>query len=252
MAGVEGFSVYPLKGMPEIKAGDDVAQIIYGVALETGTQFNEQDILCVASKAVASAEDTVVDLATITAGDLALSIHERIPRKDARAIQAIIDATGDPTGARLLIREKYIAGWLPNGLLLTSAGVDKHGNDRLILLPTDADASARAIGHEILEKTGVNVAVIITDSEGRQDKRGSAQIAIGVYGIPPIRISQVEAEDGDIKTNEETLCDMLAATAGILMGQRGFNCPAVIISGVDYTFDSAAQISQALNGNTLK
>lgn len=131
-------------------------------------------------------------------------------------------------------------------------GVDKLGSEELILLPENADASARAIGHKILELTGVNVAVIITDSEGRPDKRGSAQIAVGVYGIPPLRVSEAENEGGKIKRSEETICDMLAAGAALLMGQRGFNKPAVRIRGFDYTFSTDASINDALNGNTLK
>ena len=166
-------------------------------------------------------------------------------------MQAIIDVTGEPSGSRLEVKDNYVGGWLPNGLFLTSAGVDKLGSEELILLPENADASARAIGRKILELTDLNIAVIITDSEGRPDKRGSAQIAIGVYGIPPLRVSETESDDGKIRKSEETICDMLAASAALLMGQRGFNRPVVRISGFDYQFDAEATIGDALNGNRL-
>ena len=97
----------------------------------------------------------------------------------------------------------------------------------------------------------MNVAIIITDSEGRPDKRGSAQIAIGAYGIPPLRVSETEVDGGKIKRSEETICDMLAASAALLMGQRGFNRPVVRINGFDYKFDVDANINDALNDNTL-
>ena len=149
------------------------------------------------------------------------------------------------------MKDNYVGGWLPNGLFLTSAGIDKLSREKLIVLPENADMSARTIGRRILDLTGVNVAVIITDSEGRPDKRGSAQIAIGVYGISPLRISEVKSDDGKVKKSEETICDMLAATAALLMGQRGFNKPVVRINGFDYQFDAEATIDDALNGNSL-
>ncbi len=39
---------------------------------------------------------------------------------------------------------------------------------------------------------------------------------------------------------------MMAATAGLIMGQRGKNIPAVIIRGYNYTFDTHAKIEDAL------
>lgn len=248
----ERISIEAVPDMPQIIAGDDIGEIIVNRSQKAEFELKEYDILCIASKAVSSAEDNIVQLDTIEPSDVAHKIHERIPRKDVRAVQAIIDATGEPSGSRLEVKDNYVGGWLPNGLFLTSAGVDKLGSEELILLPEDADASARAIGYKILKLTGINVAVIITDSEGRPDKRGSAQIAIGVYGIPPLRISEAELGGGKTKKSEETICDMLAASAALLMGQRGFNRPVVRISGFDYQFDEKATIGEALNGNTLE
>jgi len=130
---------------------------------------------------------------------------------------------------------------------LTSSGVDKNGPEEVILLPEDADASARVIGKTILEATGINVGVIITDSDGRIDKKGATQIAIGIYGLPPIRSTETIDETGKPKVSEETVCDMLAASAALIMGQRGTNKPAVLIRGYDYKFDKNSSIRQALN-----
>lgn len=240
-------SIEAIPDMPQIVAGDDIGEIIVDRSQQAGFELQEHDVLCVASKAVSFAENNIVRLDTIVPSDVARRIHQSVPRKDVRAIQAIIDATGDPSGSRLEVEDNYVGGWLPNGLLLTSAGVDKLGSEKLILLPDNADASARAIGYRILALTGVNVAVVITDSEGRPDKRGSAQIAIGVYGLPPLRVSEAEDEDGKIKKSEETVCDMLAASAGLLMGQRGFDRPAVIIRGFEYEANPDATIKESLN-----
>lgn len=243
----ERISIQAIPNMPMIVKGDDIGEIIVAQTHSEDFPLRDKDILCVASKAVSSAEDNIIALADIEPSDVAREIHKSIPRKDVRAVQAIIDATGDPSGSRLEVRDNYIGGWLPNGLFLTSAGVDKLNSEEMILLPNDADASARSIGQKILELTGLNISVIITDSEGRPDKRGSAQIAIGVYGIPALRISEAQTDDGRVKSSEETVCDMLAASAALLMGQRGFNRPVVRIDGYDYDFDVNSTIGDALN-----
>jgi F420-0:gamma-glutamyl ligase len=154
---------------------------------------------------------------------------------------------GDPSGARLDISEDYIAGWLPNGIRLTSAGVDKIDSEHVMLLPENADASAREIGKTILEIISRRVGIIITDSDGRVEKKGSTQVAIGIYGIPALRTSEsVNQETGETKMVEETLCDLLAAAAALVMGQRGTNKPVVKISGVEYEFNEDSRITDAL------
>lgn len=234
-----------IPNIPYIHEGDNVGEVLVTTTKTEGFSFEEGDVLCVASKAVSLAEGRLVALDTVTVGDEAQELHKRIPRKDPRTLQLIIDATGADDVSRLDINGNYVAGWLPNGNRLTSAGVDKMGPEHVILLPEDPDESARAIGTTILEATGINVAVIITDSDGRVEKKGATQVAIGVYGIPPVRITE-HAEKGGVKRNEETTCDMLAAAAGLIMGQRGMNKPAVLIRGHEYEFDKTATIADAL------
>ncbi|HFP6038610.1 TPA: coenzyme F420-0:L-glutamate ligase, partial [Streptococcus pyogenes] len=50
-----------------------------------------------------------------------------------------------------------------------------------------------------------------------------------------------------IKFQEETLCDMIAACAGLVMGQRGTGIPAVLIKGLDYKWSENTSIKEALN-----
>lgn len=92
------------------------------------------------------------------------------------------------------------------------------------------------------------MAVVITDSDGREDKRGATQVAIGIYGIPPLRKTAVIDSNGEtIKFQEETLCDMIAASAGLVMGQRGTGIPAVIIKGIEYEWSETTNIKDAIN-----
>lgn len=207
-------------------------------------EFNirDNDILCIASKLISKSEGLFVDLNSISPSQLALRLHQQIPRKDPRLIQIIIDQTSDKSGKKLQISKNFIGGWLPNGLFLTSAGVDKIDAGTAIVLPKNCDEIAKRISDDIFDQLKVRVAIIITDSDGRIDKKGATQVAVGLYGISGLRKSQYQD-----KTNVETICDMLAASAGLLMGQKGKMLPIVKIHGIDYTFDKFATIRDAVN-----
>lgn len=246
-------TIEAVPNIPYIEAGQDIGEIILTAVDTAGMELHENDIMCIASKAVSIAEQRDINLAGVEVSDIAKKIHKEVPRKDPRTIQVMINETGKEDASRLVIQDNYIAGWLPNGLRLTSAGVDKMGAEAVILLPADPDQSARIIGQKILESTGVNTGVIITDSDGREDKKGATQIAIGVYGVPPLRITGSVSDDGRKNMAEETQCDMLAASAGLIMGQRGTNKPVVLIRGHQYEFDEKAKITDALvESNTLQ
>ena len=191
---------------------------------------------------ISKSEGLFVDLNSINPSQVALRLHQQIPRKDPRLIQIIIDQTGDKSGKELQISNNFVSGWLSNGLFLTSAGVDKIDADTAIILPKNCDEIAKKISDDIFDHLKVRVAIIITDSDGRIDKKGATQVAIGLYGVSGLRKSQYQD-----KTNVETICDMLAASAGLLMGQKGKMLPIVKVHGIDYVFDKFATIRDAVN-----
>ena len=204
--------------------------------------LHNNDVLCIASKLISKSEGLFVDLNSISPSQLALRLHQQIPRKDLRLIKIIIDQTEDKNDKKLQISKNFIGGWLPNGLFLTSAGVDKIDAGTAIVLPKNCDEIAKRISDDIFDQLKVRVAIIITDSDGRIDKKGATQVAVGLYGISGLRKSQHED-----KTNVETICDMLAASAGLLMGQKGKMLPIVKIHGIDYVFDKFVTIMDAVN-----
>ena len=235
-------TIEALHNFPKIERKCNLgAEIIRTIKNE---EFNirDNDILCIASKLISKSEGLFVDLNSINPSQVALRLHQQIPRKDPRLIQIIIDQTSDKSGKKLQISKNFIGGWLPNGLFLTSAGVDKIDAGTAIVLPKNCDEIAKRISDDIFDQLKVRVAIIITDSDGRIDKKGATQVAIGLYGVSGLRKSQYQD-----KTNVETICDMLAASAGLLMGQKGKMLPIVKIHGIDYVFDKFATIRDAVN-----
>ena len=235
-------TIEALHNFPKIERKCNLgAEIIRTIKNE---EFNirDNDILCIASKLISKSEGLFVDLNSINPSQVALRLHQQIPRKDPRLIQIIIDQTGDKSGKELQISNNFVSGWVSNGLFLTSAGVDKIDADTAIILPKNCDEIAKKISDDIFDHLKVRVAIIITDSDGRIDKKGATQVAIGLYGVSGLRKSQYQD-----KTNVETICDMLAASAGLLMGQKGKMLPIVKVHGIDYVFDKFATIRDAVN-----
>lgn len=235
-------TIEALHNFPKIERKCNLSAEIIRTIKNEEFNIRDNDILCIASKLISKSEGLFVDLKSINPSQLALCLHQQIPRKDPRLIQIIIDQTSDKSGKKLQISKNFIGGWLPNGLFLTSAGVDKIDAGTAIVLPKNCDEIAKRISDDIFDQLKVRVAIIITDSDGRIDKKGATQVAIGLYGVSGLRKSQYQD-----KTNVETICDMLVASAGLLMGQKGKMLPIVKIHGIDYTFDKFATIRDAVN-----
>ncbi|HDR8072396.1 TPA: coenzyme F420-0:L-glutamate ligase [Bacillus cereus] len=243
-------NIEAIPNIPRINKGDHIGEIIAMSAAKSRFEIKSGDILCVASKAISTAEGRDIDLGNIQPSELANQIHEKIPRKDPRIIQKMIDETGDPLGSKLEIDidNSYIGAWLPNGIRLTSAGIDKIDSEHVMLLPENPDLSAKKISESVQKTLNVKVGVIITDSDGRIEKLGATQIAIGLYGVPALRTSKsIDSVTGEIKKSVETFCDLLAATAGLIMGQRGTNKPIVKVSGLEYKFNENSRIIDSLS-----
>ena len=235
-------TIEALHNFPKIERKCNLSAEIIRTIKNKEFNIRDNDILCITSKLISKSEGLFVDLKSISPSQLALRLHQQIPRKDPRLIQIIIDQTSDKSGKKLQISKNFIGGWLPNGLFLTSAGVDKIDAGTAIVLPKNCNENAKRISDDIFDQLKVRVAIIITDSDGRIDKKGATQVAIGLYGVSGLRKSQYQD-----KTNVETICDMLAASAGLLMGQKGKMLPIVKVHGIDYVFDKFATIRDAVN-----
>lgn len=222
-------TIEALHNFPKIERKCNLSAEIIRTIKNEGFNIRDNDVLCIASKLISKSEGLFVHLNSINPSQLALRLHQQIPRKAPRLIQIIIDQTEDKSGKKLKISKNFIGGWLQNGLFLTSAGVDKIDAGTAIVLPKNCDEIAKRISDDIFDQLKVRVAIIITDSDGRIDKKGATQVAIGLYGVSGLRKSQYQD-----KTNVETICDMLAASAGLLMGQKGKMLPIVKIHGIDY------------------
>ena len=72
--------LFSVPNIPLVKMNDDIASIIYERATEAGFVFEENDVIVVASKIIAKAENAVVALKTIVPSEQAKEIAEKTGR----------------------------------------------------------------------------------------------------------------------------------------------------------------------------
>jgi len=232
---VQQFTAITVPGIPEIKEGVDIGTVVYEQSREIGGLSNG-DIIVVASKIISKAEGRIVDTSSIEVTDKAKELSQATG-KPAPVCQLILDESSD-----YIVRGRTIVAHHKLGYILTSAGVDQIDESHASLIPKDPDLSAKRIREIIEGLSGKKVAVVISDSEGREDRAGAGVVALGVSGIEPIR--RTTSPSG--KQQEETISDMIANAAGILIGQRGKNTPVVVIRGLNIGRNIEARLQDYL------
>jgi len=209
---VTGIQLIPVEGLPEIRPGDVLAQLIAGHAELCGG-----DVVVVTQKVVSKAEGRLV----------ALDPGDRSAR-----MQVVVDESVRVIRRRgdLLMTETR------HGFICANAGVDFSNVESgwAALLPVDPDRSARRIRDGLRATAGVEVAVIVSDTFGRTWRRGVTDVAIGcagVAGIVDLR-GTPDALGQELQVTEVCVADELAAAAELVMGKAS-GVPVAIVRGVD-------------------
>lgn len=225
--------VIPLRGLPELEEGDDLASLLVTAAAHAGG-FEHDDVVVVAQKAVSKVEGRVVDLSEVEPSPQA---RELAADQDPRRLEVILRESREIIRARppLVIAETR------HGYVCASAGVDAsnaRGPDTLVLLPIDPDASAERLHGRIRELTAVDVGVIVSDSFGRAWRRGTTDVALGVSGIVALRdlTGERDSVGYELHATEIAVADEIASAAELVMGKTN-GVPAAIVRGVHASGD---------------
>lgn len=223
----DSFEVFALQPFPTVTPGDSLAEAI--VTAAGPARLQDGDIVVVASKVVSIEERRRIELADVEPSGAAQELAAQTG-KDPRVVELILR---ESTAHRIAGPRGPIIAKHRLGYELTSAGVDRDGPEGAYLLPADPDRSARRIHEELVSRTGARVAVVVCDSDGRADRRGATVVAIGAAGITPLRVTTFVDSNGT-KRQEETLVDLVAAAAGIVIGQRGRGAPIAVLRGIRF------------------
>jgi coenzyme F420-0:L-glutamate ligase/coenzyme F420-1:gamma-L-glutamate ligase len=224
----------PIRGIPEIRPGDDLGEKIVWALAEMDLALMDGDILVVAQKIVSKAEGRLVNLESITPSEFAMEIAHR-QNRDARLVEVILSESTNIVRMddHVLITETR------HGFVCANSGVDRSnvvGKDWVSLLPDAPDDSALLLKTRLAELRHINTAVIITDTFGRAWREGLTNVAIGVAGIKPLKDLRGKTDDHgkELSATVLAVADEIAASSGLLM-RKTARIPVVIVRG--YFFD---------------
>src|SRR5690606_30465123 len=121
------------------------------------------------------------------------------------------------------------------GLVLAAAGVDASNTEpgTVLLLPEDPDGSARRIRAGLRERTGADVAVIVSDTLGRPWRNGLVDAAIGVAGLEPLNDlrGREDAHGNRLDATITAVADEIAAAAELVKGKLD-GVPVAVVRGL--------------------
>jgi coenzyme F420-0:L-glutamate ligase/coenzyme F420-1:gamma-L-glutamate ligase len=190
------------------------------------------DVIVVASKAVSKAEGRVVSLASVQPGERARALAAE-QDKDPRVVQLILDESVELLRARrgVLITETR------HGFVCANAGIDASnvpGDDRVVLLPEDPDASARALRAGLETARGVRPGVLVTDSFGRAWRLGQTDVAIGAAGVAVLDDwrGRRDHQGRELAATVLAAGDALAGAADLARSKDAGE-PAVLVRGLE-------------------
>jgi coenzyme F420-0:L-glutamate ligase/coenzyme F420-1:gamma-L-glutamate ligase len=226
--------IIPIERMPLVSEGDKLGELLVDSAEEQGTPLDERDIIVVTHKIVSKSEGRTVNLDTISPSAQAKELAEKTG-KDPALVEVVLMESKEliRIGPNSIITENK------NGAICANAGIDKSnvsGERNVVLLPKDPDKSAQEIRDDIRKLTNHEVAVIVSDTNGRPLRIGEINVAIGVAGIKATRDRRGEKDlfGYALRIKQTAIADELASAAELVIGQASEGIPAAIIRGYPY------------------
>ncbi len=221
-----------VEGLPEVVPGADLAELILASAHAGGLRPpGDADVVAIAHKVVSKAEGALRELAAVRPGERARRLaaaHD----KDARHVQVVLEETAELLRAQrgvLICRTHH-------GLVCANAGVDASNvaDGRLVTLPRDPDASARALRARLGELAGARPAVVISDSFGRAWRHGQCDLALGCAGLTPLDdwLGRRDALGRELRATWIAVADEIAAAADLARAKDARQ-PVVVVSGLE-------------------
>lgn len=237
-------TIFGVPGLPEIGTGATLGPMILAAAAEHGHPLADGDVVVVTSKIVAKAEGRTLELADVEPSVFAADWSRRWG-KDPRVTEVVLRESTRIVRqlGPVLITETH------HGFVCANSGIDQsssgaHG--RVVLLPLDPDASARAIRQSLCD-AGVDAAVIVSDTFGRAWREGQTDVAIGIAGMQPILsyIGQHDPHGHEFQVQALCTADEIAGAAELVKGNLS-RVPVAVVRGLRWERDDTATIAPVL------
>jgi len=221
--------IIPIKIQREIGIDANFVDLI----LES-SEINDGDILVFSQKIVSKNEGRMLSLSSVNPSLLANGIASSYG-KDPRLIELILSES-----ERIVRMENgIIIVKTKHGFVCANAGIDESNvqDGYATLLPKDPDKSAILLKEKIEQKTGKNIAVIISDTFGRPFRLGQTDVAIGIAGLEPILDYNGKPDTfGKImRVTAIAVADEICSASELVMGKVE-KCPIAIIRNYDFSY----------------
>ncbi len=226
-------TVTAIPGIPLIREGDDLCEVILQGLKQADLTLQDDDILIIAQKIISKTEGRAVALSSVTASDEAKKLAEAT-EKEAEIVQLILDESREILRHRpgVLIAEHK------QGYVLANAGIDRSNvdadSDQVLLLPEDSNASAAKLRSELEAAANTTLGVIIADSVGRAWRMGTTGMALGSSGVTALANLRGSRDlfDRELQVSEHAIADSIASAAELLMGEANEATPVVLLRGL--------------------
>ena len=229
----------PLCGFPLLEAPAELGELVDACLETNGLVLQDGDVLVLAHKIVSKAEGRVVALSSVTPSARAVALA-RQTGKEPELVEVIL------AESKRVVRQAHGVLICENvlGLLCANAGVDRSnaGDDHVVLLPKDPDASARALRRALHHRCGVDVAVLVADTHGRPWREGAVGLCMGMAGMAPFvdYRGRQDLYDYEMQTEVECVADELCAAATLVMGQGCEGIPLALVRGFVFSPEDKA------------
>jgi coenzyme F420-0:L-glutamate ligase/coenzyme F420-1:gamma-L-glutamate ligase len=243
---MDAIKIIAVEKLPLIKPGDNLAELISNASEKQGTPLQENDVVVVTHVVASKAEGNIINLDEVTPSEKAKEIAQQT-NKDPALVEVILRETKEI----VRLSQNSIITETKSGIVCANAGVDRSnvsGDRNVVPLPKKPNTSAQNIRREIKRLTGVNVAVIISDTHGRPLRLGEINVAVGVAGIKPIRDRRGEKDlfGYVLRIKQTAIADELASAAELVIGQANEGIPVAIIRGYTYQTTEGASTTELI------
>ena len=233
--------VIPIKIQKEVESGDDLVDLILELF-----EINDGDVLVFSQKIISKNEGRILSLSSVNPSLLADGIASSYG-KDPRLVELILSES-----KRIVRMENgVIIVETKHGFVCANAGIDESNvkDGYATLLPDDPDKSANLLKDRIKQKTGKNVAIIISDTFGRPFRLGQTDVAIGIAGLEPILDYNGKPDTfGKImQVTAIAVADEICSTSELVMGKVQ-KCPIAVIRNYNFS-SSTAKIQEMLRSD---
>ena len=236
--------LFGLENIPIIDGSSDISKIIKEAIEKQGCGLCHGDIILIAETLISKAEENFIKLYDLTPSPQAIELAQKA-KKDPQLVESIIQQSNEIVA----VGPKFILTETKQGFVCANAGIDESnvGEGLVTPMPVDADKSAFEIRESLEKEFGEEIAVIITDTQGRAFRFGAIGTAIGCSGISPIwkRVGEKDLYGRELETTEIATCDELASAASLIMGQADEGLPVVIVRGFD-SFDTLRDVNSTI------